>query len=343
MESQAQHLLDLSLYVSSQNYTITRAIYPNIQPFPLTYITPSAHRAAAKRRTKHLGFSSLDIDNNDQETSHRTPQGSIIPDSLRRPQPTISSMLEFSPDISAQIRLVGLAEAFLSKIEGTRDGKAFLITDFITSVDCLTFGYLCLMLYPDLRQPWLRLTMIKKFPALARWVQGLRDRLFGDCHPRSTSTMDGLTVTQSGATLLPWVPAGRIGFLDLGSLLLKKLIDSTHITFLFPSGSDQNSNKHKTYDSQLATRSKYIVITGSLLGSIALGLAWLYKRGVIRMPLGLGYVKGRPATMDYGAAGALLGLRSLQTIDPVSREVGRTEQHDPVVEVALDVEPHRSI
>ncbi|KAL8893355.1 MAG: hypothetical protein Q9192_005353, partial [Flavoplaca navasiana] len=68
LETHAQPLIDLTLYVSSENYhASTRPAYAHILHWPNTWLLPPQRRAAAKARTDHLNFSSLDLDSVDQD------------------------------------------------------------------------------------------------------------------------------------------------------------------------------------------------------------------------------------------------------------------------------------
>ncbi|RKF77024.1 Metaxin-like protein [Golovinomyces cichoracearum] len=183
LDATARPLLDLSLYVSGENYTtVTRTAYGTMQPFPLPYITPDAIRSAAQARTQHLGLAYFTIDSEvtSPTVSTKPPLNSILPDNLRRPKHTVSSLLAASPESISQIRLDALASNFFEPIEVLRDKKKFLISDTqITSLDCLALGYLSLMLIPELPQSWLAKTMRRRFPRLSAWTQELRSEIFG--------------------------------------------------------------------------------------------------------------------------------------------------------------------
>ncbi|POS87900.1 hypothetical protein EPUL_002217 [Erysiphe pulchra] len=182
LDSTAQLLLDLSLYVSVENYAkVTRPAYSNLQPFPLPYLTPDAIRSAARSRTQNLGLASFISDYEKESTVNSSNTiSSFIPENLRRPKHTVSSLLAASPESMAQIRLDALATNCLEPIEKLRAKKRYLVSDIqITSLDCLALGYLSLMLIPELPQSWLAKTMRQKFPRLSAWTQELRTEIFG--------------------------------------------------------------------------------------------------------------------------------------------------------------------
>ncbi|RKF64255.1 Metaxin-like protein [Erysiphe neolycopersici] len=182
LDSTAQLLLDLSLYVSVENYTkVTRPAYSNLQPFPLPYITPDAIRSAARSRTQNLGLASFTTDHEKESTVNSSNSiSSFVPENLRRSKHTVSSLLAASPESMARIRLDAIATNCLEPIERLRAKKRYLVSDIqITSLDCLALGYLSLMLIPELPQSWLAKTMRQKFPRLSAWTQELRTEIFG--------------------------------------------------------------------------------------------------------------------------------------------------------------------
>ena len=171
--SGGQDLLDLSLYVSSVNYSaITRKTFSTFLPFPLSWILPHSLRAGAKARTAHLGLSSLDIDSEEQQEEDKNP----VPESLRtRTGPT--SILS-SPENAAQIRLHGLAKAFLAPLQDLRGQGRFFKGDRPTTLDCLAMGYLSLCLFPDLPSSWLAGTIRNEFQQLGAFVHDMQQLFF---------------------------------------------------------------------------------------------------------------------------------------------------------------------
>ncbi|CAK7212606.1 hypothetical protein SBRCBS47491_001523 [Sporothrix bragantina] len=86
LRAEAAPLLALSLYVSSANWVATtRPAYSHILPFPLTWIEPPSIRASHAAGAVHLGFSSLDTDNDstDDEPSSLTAALNAFPDRIR--------------------------------------------------------------------------------------------------------------------------------------------------------------------------------------------------------------------------------------------------------------------
>lgn len=180
LDSAAKPLLDLSLYLSQENFTtVTRPVFRIIQPFPLFFFTPDAIRSAAQSRSQNLGVDCLIFEHHTKPNADSSSR-SILPESLRpRPKQTVSSILAASPEKMAQIRLNAMASNLFEPIEARRAMKKYLLSNTqMTSLDCLALGYLSLMLIPELPQAWLALNMRRQFPRLSAWVQELRTETY---------------------------------------------------------------------------------------------------------------------------------------------------------------------
>jgi hypothetical protein len=176
----AAPLLSLSLYVSSANYAAaTRPAYSAILPFPLPWTEPPAVRAAMVRRAEHLGMSSLDTDaraeREREEEKRVAAEGWVtVPSALklgRQKEKGVGGML--SPEQKARIRLEGLAAEVLDVLGEVEDWRALTL-----SARCLAFGYLALMMLPDVPRPWLREVMEARYPGLCDFVNGFRNDVF---------------------------------------------------------------------------------------------------------------------------------------------------------------------
>ncbi|QSZ36462.1 hypothetical protein DSL72_006341 [Monilinia vaccinii-corymbosi] len=339
-----QPLLDLSLYVSSQNYSgITRPIFNTIQPFPLPYLTPPHLRAEAKKRTEYLGLSSLDVDTGDGDKS-REP--SIIPESLRRGQHTVSSLLAASPETNAQIRLDALATAFFEPIQELKGKKKYLVTNsYMSSVDCLALGFMSLMLYPNLPQPWLARTMRKKFPDLVKWVEELKNEVFGgvvNVHDAMLTKSGHANAVQQKEMNLPWqVPEPR-GLRHVGGVFLASLADSIPIV-----GQHRKDDRLRRSGGGETVRDtspvwRYVATVGSLVAAVGLGAGFALHQGLIQLP------ENRPGkkddesekTQDLGDIGdAVQALFAFaDQMDPsVQRQRESETRNGPTVEVDVDL------
>lgn len=231
LPSQGQPLLDLSLYVSSLNYTsTTRSAYAQILPWPNSWIYPPRVRAAAKARSHHLGLSSLDIDSVDAPQSQPETNVSQIPTHLlKKPADTITSLLGQGQQYN-QFRLSALTTAFFAPLEDLLSNKPFLLTTTqLSSLDCLAIGHLSLALFPEVPHPWLQTALKDKFPLLASYT----DRVSRACFGPPVSPSNYLSTAPADprrkayeAEPLPWVAVEQPSLTSVGATLLDSIADS---------------------------------------------------------------------------------------------------------------------
>lgn len=202
LQSTATPLIDLSLYISSENYnTSTASSYTAILPWYLNYTVPPARRTLARSRTAHLGLNSLDVSTADQDEGlglgndfEAAKRSAGISADGRAQQPAIFRMgrgkgfqgLLGSPVYAARFRLDTLTNDLLEPLSEILGLKNNLFEgDKPTSVDCLAFGYLALMLYPPVPQSWLKEAIEKRFPLVANYVARMREELIDDDQPKA--------------------------------------------------------------------------------------------------------------------------------------------------------------
>ncbi|KAK3905082.1 mitochondrial isoleucyl-tRNA synthetase [Staphylotrichum tortipilum] len=178
----AAPLLSLSLYVSSANYAATtRPAFSALLPLPLPWTEPPAVRAAMARRAAHLGMSGLDADaaaeRERAEEKRSAAEGWVsVPAALRSRLIKGGVSGGMAPEERGRIKLEGLAGDVLDVLapvewegdEVREEGR------------CLAFGYLALMVVPDVPRPWLREVVERRYPALGRFVAQFRKRVFPD-------------------------------------------------------------------------------------------------------------------------------------------------------------------
>ncbi|KAG5295421.1 metaxin [Histoplasma ohiense] len=232
LESQGQPLIDLSLYVSSDNYNnATSQAYASFLQWPSQWITPPQIRKLAKKRTEHLSLTSLDLDVMAEEQRHqaRDPSSlaSKIPKSLiRKRQATVSDILNRSSKQN-QIRLEGMASAFVAPLEERLGRKGYLLSSEIpSSQDCLALGYLSLALVPNLPNPWLRDAVTEHGPQLVAYVARLRSRCFGDV---PVEVFMAFSESVGGASSLPWRAPELVSLGAMGKRALEGVADSIPI------------------------------------------------------------------------------------------------------------------
>ncbi|KAF2273720.1 uncharacterized protein EI97DRAFT_452230 [Westerdykella ornata] len=234
-ESTASPLLDLYLYVSSENYNATTsAAYTAILPWYLNYTIPPTRRDLARSRTAHLGLSSLDVNTTEQDDSKPASLGGAskietakrdagIPgqtNALRIGRGTGVQGLLGSPIYAARIRLDTLANELLEPVSDLLGSKQYLLAgDKPSSLDSVAFGYLALMFYPSVPQAWLKEAMQRQFPRLVAYIERIRSDVVGrpaveakEVWAIATHSGNGLGIQSrllKSGSKLPWRPIPR--------------------------------------------------------------------------------------------------------------------------------------
>jgi hypothetical protein len=228
LRSTATPLIDLSLFVSAENYnTVTSSAYTAILPWYANYTVPPKRRDLARTRTAHMGLDSLDVDTRAEESAapgRGTASAEFEAAKRAAGLPTDShpSVMKLrrgkgiggflgAPQYAARFRLDSVSNELLEPLTDLLGQKEYLLgTAQPSSLDCLAFGYLSLMLFPALPQAWLKETMSTKFPELATYIRKLRKDVFSDEDVNTTQVWD---ITTGSATaiqeksqnmLLPW-------------------------------------------------------------------------------------------------------------------------------------------
>lgn len=137
-------------------------------------------RAAHARRAAHLGLSALDTDavgeREKREREKREREGREREGWVAVPEPGgglkkgVGAML--GPEERMRIRLEGVAEEVLGVLAEVEWGGMGL------GVRCLAFGYLALMLVPEVPRPWLREVLEGRYARLCGFVRGFRAEVF---------------------------------------------------------------------------------------------------------------------------------------------------------------------
>ena len=177
-------LVDLSLYVSAANWSATtRPAYSALLPFPLTWTLPPLIRADAIKRAEHLGLADLDTDFDPNGGLHLTAGRDALPETFRRHLPARTKKTvreEMTPEQAAAIRLYGLAEDCLSVLNALLgEGEAgaaqprFFAGNSPTSLDCLAYGFLALMLVPPVPRGFLKDWIEAETPRLVKFVESM--------------------------------------------------------------------------------------------------------------------------------------------------------------------------
>lgn len=140
---------------------------------------------------EHLGLSDLNVDEqpNDkkQAAASEDARGFLkVPERLRTLNRGVRAAL--SPEHAASFRLEAAASeclGVLADLKSRQDEGRFFFGGGAgggskpTTLDCLAYGYLSLMLVPEVPRPWLRNLMRRRYDCLCVFVDGVRDEIFG--------------------------------------------------------------------------------------------------------------------------------------------------------------------
>ncbi|KAF2440678.1 hypothetical protein P171DRAFT_105547 [Karstenula rhodostoma CBS 690.94] len=223
LESTAGPLLDLYLYVSSENYaTTTSAAYTAILPWHVNYIIPPKRRDIARSRTAHLGLSSLDVAQASEDTNgpgrgtatseyEAAKRAAGIPSEEHPPALHMGrgkGGLLSSPIYAARFKLDALSNEVLQPLADQLGKKAYLFGgDHPSSLDCLAFGYLSLLRYAPVPQAWVREAIQTKYPRIEGYIERLREKLLHneEIKPADVwSVATGKAVASDFGLQLPW-------------------------------------------------------------------------------------------------------------------------------------------
>ncbi|EME89735.1 uncharacterized protein MYCFIDRAFT_213777 [Pseudocercospora fijiensis CIRAD86] len=224
VESQAQTLLDISLYVGFENYRLaTRPAFSKILPWHANYILPPTRRSAARSRTEHLGISSIDVDDVHEDMSNR-PEGfdgvgkqpQFEAETQKRAslllprKETVRSLLQ-RPEHAAIFKLNALADNFFEPLQEILGDNVYAVGGELAAVDCLVYGYLSLMLYPELPQDWLSATMKRKYKSLVAYVERIHAKFSLNTNVEAVMDLSKceshaavLAKREASKTVLPW-------------------------------------------------------------------------------------------------------------------------------------------
>ncbi|KAI4753616.1 hypothetical protein E4T52_01609 [Aureobasidium sp. EXF-3400] len=312
MKSEGQLLLDISLYVSFENYrNRTRSAFTKILPWYANFVVPPQRRHEARQRTQHLGVSSLDVDDIHEDVIDKP--SSMQSEQQKKPfehetekharrllgrRDTVRTLLQ-QPEHAAAFKLNALADNFFEPLQDILKNQSNLLgTDQPAIVDCLAFGYMSLMFYPKMPQNWLASTMRLKYQKLVVYLGSMRDTLRVDAHP--DEALSALSQSEKGAADLPWLSPQSFGPIAVIRYLGQSLVSQ------LPLPKTNSGLQHLPSKRQPSLLQRYLpAVLGLTSTSIALLAFWAHKN--LTWPHGEAvHFFGRRRFVDYGAAGATL-------------------------------------
>ena len=347
----AQTLLDITLYVSADNYSRTRTAFTAILPWHTNYILPPSRRKAARLRTDHLGISSIDVDDVHDDLSNRPPSlaqdvgkeaKEFEPETQKRAslllggRETVRSLLR-RPEHSAVFKLHALAGNFFGPLQDMLGEQEYLLgTERPTVVDCLAYGYLSLMQFPDLPHDWLAKVLARKYGRLAEYLERLHLELnvateaedvmaLGRCR----SEDEVVEMRKVCGMSLPWEAPTRSSALDIGRTITTDLLSRIPILY------------SPTTAQPIPSWRRYLPFALTLTAtSLGLSLYYAFSTGILIWPHGEEvHIFGKKRISDYGHLGAALaGVGMLRQQAAGDKEFHREEVKGKVAGVEVEVE-----
>jgi hypothetical protein len=143
------------------------------------------------------------------------------------------------PENAARFKLDSLCAAYLDPLDSLLSGKETIFdTAKPTSLDCLALGYVSLMVFPTLHQPWLSDTIKSRYSAVAQYARRHRLTLFGrEVLPEAVLSINALapsdrthsSIRAARRTLsldLPWSPLATRSASATAAAVGQELFDS---------------------------------------------------------------------------------------------------------------------
>ncbi|KAJ4358445.1 uncharacterized protein N0V89_003028 [Didymosphaeria variabile] len=292
LEYTAGPLVDLYLYVSSENYgTTTSAAYTAILPWHTNYTIPPKRRDLAKSRTAHLGLSSLDVAEASEDTRgpgrgtatseyEAAKRAAGIPSEDRPPALHMGrgkGGLLSSPLYAARFKLDALSNELLQPLADQLGTKDYVLGgDEPSSCDSLVFGYLALLRYAPVPQAWVKEAIRQKFPRIDVYIDRLRGELLQNekISPADVwSVATGKAAASDFGMQLPWVSRQPKAFLPQFRAVVHDGI-LPHALQSSPTVKHGHHNASKSADSSLP--SPFAINTlATVTTAVAVGLAAL--------------------------------------------------------------------
>lgn len=311
LESRGLPLLDLSLYVSSENYTsCTKPALGDLLTWPSSWLLPGRLRARAKRRSEHLGLKGLDVDTAEDRQSKEPGLTAQIPASLRKSTQTVSSLL--GRDLRKnKFRLDAVSSEFLDPLEEMLGQKEWLFGDMPSSADCLAVSVLALMYMPkDLPNPWLKSTIDTKHPRLAKWIEKQTTALSGNLEDASSIVGE----QRSFWVDLPWHQAAARSWQDVADAVVRtstEAVPALGSRFAVrqldvSTGDSYQKQQQEKLVSLRRLQAQQLLYSQILISSLSLTtlVGVLLWKGILGLPQ-----RGpTPRFRNFGEAGNMLGL-----------------------------------
>lgn len=306
LESRGAPLLDLSLYVSSDNYTnITRSALSDLLPWPLSWTIPQRLRDEARKRSEHLGLSGLDVDATREKELQKQNEGvmAAIPQTLRVQKKSVTALLGSSAE-QTRFRLEAATSDFFEPLELLLGEQDYFLGNTMTILDCFALALLSQMGAEGMPQPWLK-EALEKRPRLWKWTRVNSRQTIGS------------------KSLLPWAASENRSWMQIALQLIDSVAESIPVqitTSTIRAQDDDNwvhieskksvlnqyEQKQLFYSNLRRQQRRFREVIAAGLSSAGLVGALVYM-GILTLNWPIR--KSQPTRQGFGEAGRLLGLR----------------------------------
>ncbi|KPI45590.1 Metaxin-like protein [Cyphellophora attinorum] len=310
IQSRGRPLLDLHLYVSTENWTeCTRPALADLLSWPSSWSIPHCLREKARKSSEHLGLSGLDVDTAQDEASDGGV-GAQIPQSLKKSRQTVQALLGHDTKRS-RFRLDAVITDLLAPLEESLGDKEWLVANKMASVDCLCLGYLALMrVRPRAPQPWLEEALDRRFPRLGEWARRRQQEFLGSGRSGKRKSTVG-----NEAQALPWQEAQRPEWTTIVNNIVVSVTEATPIlrTWIVPTEARSNRAQQggaEKVRKQVAVQQArqhqlwYSQVLTSSVTALTVSIVLAYN-GYLRLP---GFRSQPRSTRSFGEAGSILGI-----------------------------------
>ena len=313
--NKGRELIDLSLWVSSENYTsVTRDALHKLLQWPDSWTVPGRLRQQARSRTEHLGLSGIDLDlaAEEQAKHDMKSQGleAQIPKKFMKPHQGVSHIFG-QGSRRQQFKLAALADDFFDAVVELKTGNSWLLaTSQPTTLDCIILSFVLIMDKAEVPHDWLGFSLQDRHIRLLEWCREQSTGLLGT----SSKFADGSLDMSSDS--LPWKKPSDLDWSGFGKSVLRNFtvvlpfIGSSYLHPTIPAVRSKHSSKRglgKNAQKQII-RSKDVQsfradLIASCVGLTAAAslLLWL---NILRFPS----TSRLPSRREFGAAGSLLGI-----------------------------------
>jgi len=348
IESEGGRLLDLSMYLSDENFDVLRGAFAKLLPVPARYYVPGVLRREARRRCDGL-----------------IPASSVSATDPAAPLPLPSAMTAtalpatrekiLAKAVAERIKQVAIAANFLQAIQSRLGEGKYFFGDKPSSLDCLAVGYLSLGLYAELPNGWLREEMLHtRHGRLCTYVSEVRGEMLGDGIDVVAVMSGQATVTTSSGQVvgggLPWGIVEPQYVPRVTRFLLNRAMEMVGITSTEGHGSGRGEKEQTQEKEEHEKGMKSLQRWGTaknmavVVGCIGAFIGYCVWNGLITMELGgrgkdevAGGVTGGSGGREddeekdvenemellegFGSAEAILGLGVRESFTPKRDEV----------------------